>query len=127
MIFLQLSLSLVGGVQGDKISMLIGIFYIIRLMQYIFNTGLGIQIAQSNTACAALALYGLMNFTSGTFSTLSTLVLLVDSYIGAYIFVTGREETLSEYVGYFKKSIQRPIAQSNNENDGNPDNAFHKI
>jgi len=45
MIFLQMFLNTVGAVEGDHISMLIGAFYILRLMQYIFNTGLGIQIA----------------------------------------------------------------------------------
>jgi len=32
---------------------------------------------------------------------MSTVVLLIDAYIGAYVFVTGREETISQYLGYF--------------------------
>lgn len=45
LIFSQMFLSLVGSVQGESFSILIASFYMMRLMQYIFNTGLGIQIA----------------------------------------------------------------------------------
>ena len=50
-------------------------------------------------------MYGLVNFASGTFSSISTLLLLLDAYIGAYVFVTERDEDLSQYIGYFKKSL----------------------
>lgn len=76
-----------------------------RLMQFIFNTGLGIQIAQSNMGCVLLALYGLVNFTAGTFSTISTIILLVDAYIGLYVFSTETEGDLSEYLNYFTKKV----------------------
>jgi len=72
-------------------------------------------------------MYGLLNFGSGTFSSISTIGLLIDAYIGAYVFVTEREEDLSQYIGYFKKSSPRPIAASSVDNDGNRDNSFHKI
>ena len=104
-IFSQMFLNIVGSVQGDTMSMVIGGFYGLRLMQYIFNTGLGIQIAQSNTAASALALYGLGNFGSGTFSSISTILLLADAYIGAYIFVTEREESISQYLPWVSKSV----------------------
>lgn len=102
MIFAQIFLAIVGACQFDKISILIGAFYLMRLIQFIFNSGLGIQMAQSNMVCVLLALYGLVNFASGTFSTISTIVLLIDAYIGAFIFVT--ENELTQYAGYFKKA-----------------------
>jgi len=49
-------------------------------------------------------MYGLTNFASGTFSSISTIVLLVDAYIGAYVFVSEREEDLGQYLGYFRKN-----------------------
>jgi len=53
---------------------------------------------------------------------------LADAYIGAYIFVTEREENLSQYLPWVGKRVQRPIAPSNPDNDdGNGDNSFHKI
>lgn len=124
-IFFQIFLNIVGSVQGDKISFLIAAFYMTRLMQYIFNTGLGIQIAQSNMACVLLAVYGVLNITSGPFSAISTILLFIDAYIGAFIFVT--ENDISEYAGYFKKGSYRPMAQTSADNDGNQDNSFFKI
>jgi hypothetical protein len=77
--------------------------------------------------CVLLALYGLVNLTSGTFSTISTIVLLLDAYVGLYVFSTETEGDLSEYLNYFKKSVSRPMAQTTADNDGNRDNSFLKI
>jgi len=41
-IFFQMFLGIAGSVQGDNMSFLITAFYAMRLMQYIFNTGLGV-------------------------------------------------------------------------------------
>jgi uncharacterized membrane protein len=120
-------LNIVGSVQGDMISVLIATFYMMRLMQFIFNTGLGIQIAQSNMGCVLLAMYGLVNFTSGTFSSISTILLFLDAYVGLYIFSTEKEGDFCKYLNYFKKSAYRPMAQTTADNDGNRDNSFVKI
>ena len=119
--------SIVGSVQGDSLSMMIAAFYAMRLGQYMFNTGLGIQIAQSNTSAVLLSAYGLANFGSGPFSSVSTIVLLADAYIGGYLFVTERGEDISEYIGCSRKRLARPAVESNGDNDGNRDNSFYKI
>lgn len=73
-----------------------------------------------------LALYGLGNFASGTFSSISTILLFLDVYIGAYIFVTERDEEIGDYIGFFRKSL-RQITRGNTDNDGNRDNSFLKF
>jgi len=41
LIFFQIFLGVAGSVSGDRLSIVIAIFYMLRLMQFIFNTGLG--------------------------------------------------------------------------------------
>jgi len=77
--------------------------------------------------CVLLAMYGLVNLTSGTFSSISTILLFLDAYVGLYIFSTETEGDLGKYLNYFKKSAYRPMAQTTADNDGNRDNSFVKI
>lgn len=69
-------------------------------------------------------MYGLLNIATGPYSTIATILLFVDAYIGAWIFVT--ENDLSQYVGYFEKNALR-TNQVSGEGDGNRDNQFFKI
>lgn len=61
-------------------------------------------------ACALLALYGFLSLGSGLFSGISTLLMVVDAYIGFYLFVAERHGDVSEYFACFKKAIYRPMA-----------------
>ena len=61
-------------------------FYLARLSQFFFRTVLGVQMAQSNMACVVLAIMGCFNLNSGFYSMASTVLLLVDSYIGLMMF-----------------------------------------
>jgi len=76
-------------------------------------------------ACFLLALYGVVCFGSGIFSTISTLAMMIDAYIGFYLFVTERHGDVWEYLSYFNKTIYRPTEPVNS--DGNKDDAFAKI
>ena len=78
-------------------------------------------------ACVLLALYGFMHLGSATFSTIATAVMIVDAYIGFYLFVKERHEDIGEYLTYFKKTVNRPMAQKSHDSDANLDNAFVKI
>lgn len=52
---------------------------------------------QSNFACIVLAVLGLFNLNQGVYSTLSTLLLIVDAYIGAILFSNKYSQMMNEY------------------------------
>lgn len=60
-------------------------------------------------ACVLLTLFGFTHLGSA-FSTMATVVMMVDAYIGFYLFVTERHGDVGEYLTYFKKTINRPMS-----------------
>lgn len=64
--------------------------------------------------CVVLAVYGFLSLGSGTFSTISTMILIIDAYIGFYLF---NDCNVEEYLNYLKKKVTKPMAQSAIDND----------
>lgn len=87
--------------------------------------------------CCILAVYGLSHLGYGVFSTIGALALLVDAFIGFYLFVTERKGDLASYLHFFqvdikyfkKKFVMSRPSLSRDENDGYQydDNDFMKI
>jgi hypothetical protein len=57
-----------------------------RLIQFFKTTVVGINMLQSNMACVILATIGCLNLGSGSFSNISTVILVIDAYIGLTLF-----------------------------------------
>jgi len=85
-IFAQIYLSLVGTIAGSSFCAVILGFQLVRLLQFLFKTLLGLQMAQSNMACVCLAVIGATSAGSSITVMLSVGLLCLDALLGSVIF-----------------------------------------
>lgn len=85
-IFAELSCGLVGSLQGSTLCMAFLAFALARLLQFFNSSLLGLKMAQSNMTCIVLAIVGCLNWGASPAATVSTVLLLLDSYIGLVLF-----------------------------------------
>lgn len=100
LIFAQLSCGIVGSLQGSYLSMLFLTFALARLSQFFKSTKLGLKMAQSNMACIVLTVIGCLNWGSEYAATLSTMVMVIDSYIGLVLFTHKNTEKIQTVIDH---------------------------
>jgi hypothetical protein len=106
MIFSQIYLNLVGAHNGDHICYILLSFYIVRLVQYLLNTSIAVNMAQSNFVCLALAVMGVFSFIQGGMTmvtALSCTILLLDAILGAAMFVSLNQEDIYTELGLYQE------------------------
>lgn len=105
-IFLQIYLNLVGTQNREKICFLFFAFYIVRLVQFLFQTSLAVNMAQSNFVSLCLAVLGVFAFFSQEMSmmtTLSCLIMIADATLGTAIFISHNQEDIYRELGVYNE------------------------
>lgn len=107
-IFVQLFLSMVGAHNKEMLGFLFFVFYFARLVQYLMNTCLAINMVQSNFVAVCLATLAIftMIYHSDSMSLttkLSSVFLVIDALLGSAIFMTINQEDIYKELGVYKE------------------------
>lgn len=105
-IFVQIYLNLVGTQNRERICFLFVAFYIVRLVQFFFQTSLALNMAQSNFVSLSLAVVGLFAFFSQEMSLMTALscaIMIADAVLGAAIFINHNQEDIYKELGVYNE------------------------
>lgn len=95
-IFAQLFLTMAGTVNGYSYQALFLSFYMARLLQFFFSTVKGLEMYQSNMTCIIFAAIAFCNM-GFNLSTIQGLLMIMDAYIGSFLFVVSKNIEVSQY------------------------------
>lgn len=115
-ISMQLYLTIVGAHNKEKLCFLFLVFYLVRLIQFIFKTSLAVQISQSNFMCICLAVVGVLAISSQSLSLpakLSIGIQCLDALIGTAIFVSVNQEEIYKELGVYKEYKMKQVKKLN--------------
>ena len=96
-IFAQLFLTTMDSIEAGLPTLALG-FYLLRILAFIFNSNSGVNFLQSNMICFILAISGLSSLSSGGFGCISAIVLLLDAYLGAILFIHTHAQSMQKYL-----------------------------
>ena len=102
----QIYLTLVGAHNLEKMCMLFLAYYVVRLVQFLLETNLAVNMAQSNFVNLCLAVLGVFALCSQQMTVMTTLscaLLVVDALIGTAIFVEQNQEDIYKELGLHKE------------------------
>lgn len=80
-------------------------FYLLKLTQFVGNTVFGVKMFQSNMTAVILAALGLFTLGKGSFATISTILLILDAYIGLALYTQKYSIKIQAFLGGFKKFV----------------------
>lgn len=110
-IFVQFYLTMVGAHNKEMLGFLFCAFYVTRLVQYLDNTCLLINMMQSNfvaVCLATLAIFAMIYHPESMSLTtkISSAFLTIDALLGSAIFMTINQEDIYKELGVYKKFKQ---------------------
>lgn len=92
-IFAQIFFSLHGAQNKEMICFLFLGFYLTRVVAFLLETVLAIQMVQSNMTCVCLAIIGGMTlFNNSLFTNIAIVIMMLDAMLGSSIFVAQNQE-----------------------------------
>lgn len=104
LIFMQIYLNIVGAHNKETICFLFLAFYIVRLVQFLLQASLAVNMAQSNFVCVALAVMGVFTCASvGLVTKVSCAILVIDAILGAAIFAAHNQEDIYKELGVYQQ------------------------
>ena len=110
-------LAIVGAQNKEAISFVFAVFYLVRLVQFLgLETGLAMNMVQSNFVCLALAVLGMFTIisTACLFTKISCAIMILDALLGTAIFTNHNQEDIYKELGVYKEYKRMEISKTLN-------------
>ena len=101
-------MTLAGTVNGYSYQALFLSFYMARLLQFFFSTVKGLEMYQSNMTCVVFAIIALCNM-SFNLSAIQGLLMIMDAYIGSFLFVVSKNIQVTQYFEMIPVSVTTKV------------------